>query len=68
MIETNTAFFSEGHQLQATVYRPDSLPADRPTHPALVINSGYQGFNSFYPKMFAQRFTELGYICLSTLR
>ncbi len=63
MIEKETTFFSEGSRLQATLYYPDSLGGDGP-HPALIVNSGYQGFNEFYPKMFARRMTERGYICL----
>lgn len=63
MIQKETAFYSEGSRLKATVYYPDDLPEGE-RHPALVINSGYQGFNEFYPKMFAQRMTERGFICL----
>ncbi|MEU9456221.1 alpha/beta fold hydrolase [Streptomyces sp. NPDC048277] len=63
MIEKETTFYSEGSRLKATVYYPDDLPEGGP-HPALVVNSGYQGFNEFYPKMFAQRMTERGFVCL----
>ncbi|MFJ6686924.1 alpha/beta hydrolase [Streptomyces werraensis] len=63
MIQKETAFYSEGSRLQATVYYPDGLPEGE-RHPALVVNSGYQGFNSFYPKMFAERMTERGFVCL----
>lgn len=63
MIEKAVAFFSEGCKLQGTLYLPDSGPADRP-QPTVIVNSGYQGFNGFYPKMFAQKLTEYGYICL----
>lgn len=63
MIEHNTTFFSEGSRLQATVYYPDDLPAEGP-HPAVVINSGYQGFNEFYPRMFARELTKRGFVCL----
>ena len=63
MIEKKTTFFSEGCRLQATIYYPDELPSDGP-HPALIVNSGYQGFNEFYPKMFAQQMTRRGYVCL----
>lgn len=63
MIEKNTTFFSEGSRLQATIYYPEDLPAEGP-HPALIVNSGYQGFNEFYPKMFAENLTKRGYICL----
>lgn len=63
MIEKETTFFSEGSRLKATLYYPDDLPAAGP-HPALIVNSGYQGFNEFYPKMFAKNMTQRGYICL----
>lgn len=63
MIQKETAFYSEGCSLKATIYYPDDLPEDG-QHPALVVNSGYQGFNEFYPRMFASRMTERGYVCL----
>lgn len=63
VIQKETAFFSEGSRLTATIYQPQGL-SDSAQHPALVINSGYQGFNEFYPKMFAERMTERGFICL----
>ena len=63
MISKDTTFFSDGFRLQATLYYPDELPADGP-HRALIVNSGYQGFNAFYPKLFAQEMTKRGYICL----
>lgn len=63
MIQKEAAFYSEGSRLRATVYYPDGLPGDGP-HPAVVVNSGYQGFNEFYPKLFAERLTEHGFICL----
>lgn len=64
MLEKETTFFSEGSRLKATLYYPDDFsPANGPW-PSLIVNSGYQGFNEFYPKMFATRMTERGYICL----
>lgn len=62
MIENKTAFFSEGAKLQASFYYPDNFDASQP-HPVLIVNSGYQGFNEFYPKMFAQHYTDRGYVC-----
>jgi alpha-beta hydrolase superfamily lysophospholipase len=62
MIQEKTAFYSEGSRLRATIYRPDDLASG--THPALVVNSGYQGFNEFYPNLFAERLTKRGFICL----
>src|SRR5688572_25813760 len=63
VIEKQTTFFSEGSRLQATLYYPDDL-SDGAKRPALIVNSGYQGFNEFYPKMFARLMTQFGYICL----
>lgn len=63
MIQKETVFYSEGSRLKATIYHPQGL-SESGQHPALVINSGYQGFNEFYPKMFAERMTERGFICL----
>ena len=62
MIQKEAAFYSEGSRLKATLYYPDGGAG--PNGRALVVNSGYQGFNEFYPKMFAERMTERGYICL----
>jgi alpha-beta hydrolase superfamily lysophospholipase len=61
--ETKTHFYSDGLRLEASIYRPDNLQGDGP-HPTVIANSGYQGFNEFYPKMFAKSLTELGYICI----
>lgn len=63
MIQKDIAFHSEGSRLKGTVYYPDDV-VENAVYPALVVNSGYQGFNEFYPKMFATRMTERGYICL----
>lgn len=62
MIEKEATFFSEGSRLKATLYYPDNPTTD--PQPALIVNSGYQGFNEFYPKMFAREMTERGFICL----
>src|SRR5690606_11404298 len=62
MIEKKTTFYSEGAKLQASFYYPDDFNADEP-HPVLIVNSGYQGFNEFYPKMFAELFTKRNYVC-----
>ncbi|TRV80150.1 alpha/beta hydrolase [Streptomyces sp. 130] len=64
MIQQDTAFHSEGSRLEATLYYPQDAAQDGAPRPALVINSGYQGFNEFYPKMFAERMTERGFVCL----
>ncbi len=62
MIEHKTTFYSEGARLQASYYYPDDFESDEP-HPVLIVNSGYQGFREFYPKMFAELFTRRGYVC-----
>jgi len=63
VIQKDIVFFSEGSRLQGTVYYPDDFVKGN-EQPALVVNSGYQGFNEFYPKMFATRMTERGFVCL----
>jgi fermentation-respiration switch protein FrsA (DUF1100 family) len=63
VIQKDIAFHSEGSRLKGTVYYPDDF-VEGVEYPALVVNSGYQGFNEFYPKMFATRLTERGFICL----
>jgi alpha-beta hydrolase superfamily lysophospholipase len=62
VIEKDVTFYSEGSRLKATIYYPDDLSAPGP-HKALVVNSGYQGFNEFYPKMFAGNLTARGFVC-----
>ncbi|MFB4164017.1 alpha/beta hydrolase [Alteribacillus sp. JSM 102045] len=63
MNEKPIHFFSEGYKLQGTLYFPDDyVPGEK--RPAIIPNSGYQGVNAFYPKMFAQALTEHGFICL----
>ena len=63
MIEKNIHFYSEGFKLQGTLYYPDDFDEQHPL-PAIIPNSGYQGFNEFYPKMFARKMTDEGYVCL----
>ena len=63
MIEKEAAFYSEGCRLKATIYYPDDQAPGGPSA-ALVINSGYQGFNEFYPKLFAGAMTQRGLVCL----
>lgn len=62
MIEKKTTFYSEGAKLQASFYYPDEADTSTP-QPVLIVNSGYQGFNEFYPKMFAEHYTSRGYVC-----
>lgn len=63
MIEKPISFFSEGSKLQGTLYYPDEYEEGL-RYPAIINNSGYNGFNEFYPKLFARYFTKFGYICL----
>jgi pimeloyl-ACP methyl ester carboxylesterase len=63
MIEKPTSFYSEGALLQASFYLPDGHQETDEPLPVLIVNSGYQGFNEFYPKMFAEFFTERGFAC-----
>ncbi|MED1469240.1 alpha/beta hydrolase [Bacillus salipaludis] len=63
MIERKIHFYSEGYKLDGTVYLPDDYqPGEK--LPAIIPNSGYNGFNEFYPKLFAKNLTEAGYVCL----
>lgn len=63
MIERQIHFYSEGFKLDGTLYLPDDYkPGEK--RPAIIPNSGYQGFNEFYPKLFARNLTEAGYVCL----
>jgi uncharacterized protein len=63
MLEKAISFYSEGCKLQGTIYYPDDYVETR-IYPAIIPNSGYNGFNSFYPRLFARNFTRNGYICL----
>jgi fermentation-respiration switch protein FrsA (DUF1100 family) len=63
MKERQIHFYSEGCKLDGTIYLPDDYqPGQR--RPAIIPNSGYQGFNEFYPRLFARNLTEAGYVCL----
>ncbi|SDD03575.1 hypothetical protein SAMN04488112_12820 [Melghirimyces thermohalophilus] len=63
MIEKKISFYSEGYSLQGTLYLPEDLKEGE-KRPAIIPNSGYNGFNQFYPRMFAKKLTQSGYICL----
>lgn len=63
MQERKISFFSEGCKLDGTLYLPDDYQAGE-KRPAIIPNSGYQGFNEFYPRLFARHLTRLGYVCL----
>lgn len=63
MIERQINFYSEGYKLDGTIYLPDDYqPGEK--RPAIIPNSGYQGINAFYPKLFARNLTAAGYVCL----
>lgn len=63
MIERQVSFYSEGCKLEGTLYFPKDYQEGE-KRPAIIPNSGYQGFNEFYPKLFARNLTEAGFICL----
>lgn len=56
-------FYSEGCKLDGTIYLPDDYKAGE-KRPAIIPNSGYQGFDEFYPRLFANYMTKAGYVCL----
>lgn len=63
MRERKISFYSEGYKLDGTVYLPDDYqPGEK--RPAIIPNSGYNGFNEFYPRLFARNLTKAGYVCL----
>jgi fermentation-respiration switch protein FrsA (DUF1100 family) len=63
MQERQISFYSEGCKLDGTVYLPDDYqPGEK--RPAIIPNSGYQGFNEFYPRLFAKNLTAAGFVCL----
>lgn len=63
MYEKRVNFYSEGHKLEGTLYIPeDHKPGEK--RPAIIPNSGYQGINEFYPKLFSRYLTAAGYVCL----
>ncbi len=63
MQEKAIEFYSDGLKLQGTLYYPDSFNSSG-QYPAILVNSGYQGVNEFYPRMFAKALTKKGYICM----
>jgi alpha/beta superfamily hydrolase len=63
MIEQNIAFFSEGFKLDGSLYLPDDYQEGE-RRPLIVVNSGFQGFNAFYPNMFSGYLTQYGFVCL----
>ena len=63
MREVHIEFYSEGCKLDGTLYLPDDYrPGEK--RPAIIPNSGYQGFNEFYPKLFSEYLTRAGFVCL----
>lgn len=63
MIEKKISFYSEGCKLDGTIYLPDDYKSGE-KRPAIIPNSGYQGFNEFYPRLFSRYLTAAGYVCL----
>jgi uncharacterized protein len=63
MQERKITFYSEGCKLEGSVYLPDDYqPGEK--RPAVIPNSGYNGFNEYYPRLFARYLTAAGYVCL----
>lgn len=62
MEERDIHFYSEGIKLLGTLYAPDDL--ETTDSPIVIICSGYQGFNAFYPRLFSRYLTQSGYLCL----
>lgn len=62
MLEKKVEFFSDGLKLKGSYYFPDQFDESK-QYPTLIINSGYQGFNEFYPKLFSEKLTQKGYLC-----
>ncbi|PMC37851.1 alpha/beta hydrolase [Bacillus sp. UMB0899] len=62
MQEKKIEFYSDGLKLKGSFYYPEQFDEAK-KYPALIINSGYQGFNEFYPKLFAENLTKKGYLC-----
>lgn len=63
MKEHKINFYSEEHKLDGTVYLPDDYKKGE-KRPAVIANSGYQGVNEYYPKLFSRYLTASGYVCL----
>lgn len=63
MKQRQVSFYSEGFKLDGTIYLPDDY-LEGEKRPAIIPNSGYQGFNEFYPRLFAENLTKAGYVCL----
>ena len=63
MRERQAPFYSDGYQLDGAVFLPDDYRSGE-KRPAIIPCSGYQGVQAFYPRLFAQQFTQVGYVCL----
>lgn len=63
MKERKVNFYSEEYKLDGTVYLPNDYKKNE-KRPAIISNSGYQGINEFYPKLFSRYLTKAGYVCL----
>lgn len=62
MIEKKVTFYSDGLKLEGSFYFPEQWN-DNKQYPTIIVNSGYQGFNEFYPRLFSEKLTEKGYVC-----
>lgn len=62
MKEQDIYFYSDGHELAGTFYAPEGGEAKKLPH--VIVCSGYQGFNAFYPRLFSRYLTKYGYSCM----
>ena len=61
MQEKRWEFFSEGHKLVGSKYRPDE--GIELSQTAFLINSGFTGLNIIHPARFARALTAHGHLC-----
>ncbi|MFD9629051.1 alpha/beta hydrolase [Peribacillus muralis] len=57
-----TEFYSDALKLKGSFYLPKNFN-EKKKYPLILVNSGYQGFNEFYPKLFSEKLTEKDFIC-----
>lgn len=62
MEQQDITFFSDGIKLVGTFYAPDGMETQKLPH--IIVCSGYQGFNNFYPRLFSSYLTMSGFSCL----
>jgi uncharacterized protein len=62
MTEESACFYSDGLQLDASLYLPDDWGSAL-SKPLLVVCSGFLGLKRIHPERFARLFTKEGYPC-----